>query len=125
MSGTVDAGQKLTSALLGMPPWTPMTLINSWTNHAGDADGQYRYWPLTNEMEIIGCLQHASVSGISQFCSTFATNLPASRQRDIALEVVLTSAVQISYATNGVLEFAGLPAGSTIVEFHCWLSLDA
>lgn len=126
MSGTVTAGEKLTSALLGMPPWTPMTLINSWTNHAGDAAGQYRFWELTNELEVIGCLQHASISpGPSQFCSTFTQFLPASRQRDIGCEVVLGSAVAIAYTTSGVLEFAILPSGSTIVEFHCWLSLDA
>jgi hypothetical protein len=125
--GSVLPGQRLTAALLGMPAWTPMTLINSWTNFSGSAAGQYRYWELTNELEVIGCIQHASISGTSQFCQTFTSNLPNSRQRDIAAEIILTGTptLQVSYGTNGILEFAALHTGSTVVEFHCWLSLDA
>ena len=127
MPGTVVAGQKLTSALLGMPPWTAMTLINSWSNFSGGRDGQYRYWALTNELEVIGDLQHASISGTSQFCSTFTQFLPNSRSRDVGTEIIMSGlpTVQVSYSTTGVLEFAALPTGSTVVAFHCWLSLDA
>lgn len=127
MSGTVSAGQRLTAALLGVPAWTQMTLMNSWSNYAGAPAGQYRWWQLTNELEVIGTLSHASVSGTSQFCSTFTQYLPNSRLRDVGTEVVLSGlpTVQVSYATSGVLEFIELPSGSTIVSFHCFLSLDA
>lgn len=128
MSGTVVAGQKLTSELLGMPAWTAMSLINSWSNTGGGkVDAQYRWWPLINELEVIGVVTHASISGNSQFCSTFASYLPASTLIDLAHEAVLSGqpTVEVSYDPTGVLQFIALPSGSTRVAFHCWLSLDA
>jgi hypothetical protein len=128
MPGTALAGQRVTAALAGIPPWTAMTLINSWSNQGGGSvNAQYRFWPLLNELEVIGCVKHASITGTSQFCATFATFLPASSQRGIAREIALNPMVpvQLYYTTAGVLQFNDLPAGSTIVEFHHWFSLDA
>ena len=114
-------------AQLAKPAWTGMTLANSWSNLAGNVAAQYRYWPLTNELEVIGCVAHASISGTSQFCSTFTQYFPVSRQRGWAREIALNPMVpvQLYYQTSGVMEFVDLPTGATDVEFHHWFSLDA
>jgi hypothetical protein len=115
-------------AQLAEPPWTALTLINSWSNRGGvEVAAKYRYWALSNELEVIGTVSHASVSGTSQFCSTFTQYLPSSNTHEMAMEIVLAGLpnVQLYYQTSGVLEFASLPSGSTIVAFHARFPLDA
>ena len=122
------AGQLATAANVSPTAWAAMTLINSWSNTgAGYPTAQYRYWPLTNELEVIGTVTHASISGTSQFCQTFTQYLPASTIPAPCNEVVLTGQppVQLLYTSAGVLEFVVLPAGSTRVFFHHCFPLDA
>jgi hypothetical protein len=129
LSGTVTAGQRLTSALLGQPGWTAMTLINSWSNAgSGLVQAQYRFWALANELEVIGCLSHASISGTSQFCSTFTGNLPSSSQHGVGLVTGGTSvgsSFVLLYNPTGVMELLAIPAGTTQVDFHASFPLDA
>ena len=129
MSGTVDAGQKLTSALLGDPAWTAMTLLNSWSN-IGEVDAQYRLWEMTNELEVIGRISHASTSGNSQIATM--TNLPASLQRRALQEysatnvfVAAVNTPHLELSTAGVLQFINLVAGTTSASFHAFFSMDA
>lgn len=129
MSGTVTAGQKLTSALLGVPAWTAMSLLNSWSN-IGEVDAQYRVWELTNELEVIGRISHGSTSGTSQIATM--TSLPASLQRAALQEWSATNSYasttgtpQLELSTAGVLQLLFLPAGTTSLSFHAFYSLDA
>ena len=131
MAGTILAGQRLLAATLGMPGWTAFSLLNSWTNVGGGAvTAQYRVWPLTNEMEIIGQIQHSSTSGTSQI-ATLAVN-PASQQ-SVPIKWITatnsfastTTSYRLLAFANGVLEFDKLPTGTTVVEFGGVISLDA
>jgi hypothetical protein len=121
------AGQRAQAANVAPTAWTAMTLINSWANVAGLVSAQYRFLPLFNELEVVGTITHASISGTSQFCSTFTQYLPASTIPAPCNEVILTGQppVQLAYLPSGVMEFVVLPAGSTRVFFHHCFPLDA
>jgi hypothetical protein len=132
MSGTVTAGTRALSSVVGMPAWTAMSLLNSWSNTSGEVAAQYRVWPLTNELEVIGAISHASISGGSQIATMTGTAVPNSGQRRM-LDVwsatnVFASATatpHLQLQTSGVLQLLDMVAGTTSVWFHCWFSLDA
>jgi hypothetical protein len=109
------------------PAWSGITLSSSWSAYgAGTVAPQYRYWASSNVAEVIGTISHASTSGSSTFCSAgISTYRPASQQSAAAVEVVLTSLVQLVFTTAGLLEFVGMPASSTVVSFHAYFPLDA
>ena len=131
MSGTVVAGQKLTSALLGDPAWTAMTLLNSWSN-IGEVDAQFRVWELTNELEVIGRISHASISGGGTSQIATMTSLPASLQRRALQEwsatnvfASATGTPHLELTTGGSLTLVALQPGTTSLSFHAFYSLDA
>lgn len=110
------------------PAWLPLSLINGWSNTGGGkVAAQYRFLPLTNELEIVGVVSSASISGNSQPFSALSANFPASTLIDICHEAVLSSqpTVSISYSPSGIIEFIDLPSGSTRVAFHNFFPLDA
>lgn len=131
MSGTVLAGAKLSSALLGMPAWSAMTTGNGWVNTGGGAaTAQYRIWELTNEVEVIATISNGTIANGTAACSLPAGAFPVSSQ-NIPVEVITTSgsalgqSPQISVTTGGLLEVYGLPTGTTVIFFHGMISLDA
>jgi hypothetical protein len=127
LAGTVLAGQKLTSALVGCPPWIPMagSYTNSWSDYgSGNSVGQYRLWPLINEVEIIGTIQHASISGSSAFFTLGSGYQPQTAQVVGVYGTNSSNYVSIQCATTGVLSFFNL-SSNTFIQFHGWISLDA
>lgn len=130
-SPTVLPGQVQTAALLGIPAWTGITLLNSWTNGGGtEVNAQYRLWQLNNSAEIIGNIVHASISGTSQIAtlpytpsSTLRIGLDAWSATNAFATATVTPILQLT--TAGVLNAVNLPSGTTNITFHAWFPLDA
>ena len=130
MAGTVLAGQQLTAALLGVPPWSPMTLQNGWSNAGGSyVTAQYRYWPLLNEVEIIGRIGGGTISA-----GTIITTLPytPASVQELPLLIASGATALVNYYTplinvlqNGNLQIYNVPTSTTVIAFHDWISLDA
>lgn len=126
------AGQLAAAANVAPTAWAAMTLLNSWSNTGGGVvTAQWRYLPLTNQVEIIGNIAHASVTGSSQI-ATLTSNLPATQQNMDVTGFTCTAAYanaasppKLVITTAGALILQGLPAGTTQADFSdCW-SCDA
>jgi hypothetical protein len=129
MSGTVPAGKTLTGDLLGVPPWTPLTPTGGWTNTgAGTPFLQYRLWKQLNSYEVIGCITAGTITD-----GTTIGTLPATFADQGAMPVIINvtsggaggKTPQLECQTSGALQVFSLPAGTTIITFHGWYSLDA
>jgi hypothetical protein len=126
-SPTVHAGDDLTALLLGVPAWTPMTgsYTNVWSDTgAGNVTGQYRLWPLNNEVEIIGTISHGVITGNSAFFTLPGGFVPGTAQLVCQWSDTGNHIGALTVATSGVLTLNNLNA-TTIVQFHGWISLDA
>jgi hypothetical protein len=130
------AGQLAEAANVSPTAWVAFTFANSWSNIGGGVvTAQMRLLPLTNEVEMLGGIAHASVSGTSLFSATLgAAYLPASQQSRCLEKVVAASATYyaattvgpfVVIPTTGAIQFQDLPAGTTQVEFAFTYSLDA
>lgn len=129
MPGTVKAGQELTSTELGIPSWTALTLLASWTNTgSSQVTAQWRYWPLINEIEVIGTIAPGTITDGTTIASGL-TPTPASIQNQ-PVQVQGNSAAPVQTPTltltqAGALEVFHLPSGMNEMAFHLWYSLDA
>ena len=128
------AGQLAAAANVSPGAWVAFTPANGWTNIGGGVvTMQMRLLPLTNEVEMLGGVAHASISGTSVFSATLgAAFLPASQQTRAVEKVVATNAFPsqtsgpyVVVPTTGNIQFQFLPAGTTQVEFAFTYSLDA
>lgn len=129
MAGTVLAGQTLTAALLGVPAWTAMTLTGGWGNEGSPyVTAQYRLWELTSEVECIGRINTGTITDATTIATLPYT--PASVQDAVVICGGAVSASPektpiIEVGTSGTLALYGIPAGTTVLAFHFWYSLDA
>lgn len=129
MPGSANAGSEMTSAKLGIPAWTAVTPLASWTNTGGgQATFQYRVWPLINEVEVIatlapGTLTDATVIGsLAGVAPASIQNQPVQVQGNAAAPVQTPT---LTLLANGNLEIFHIPAAITEMAFHLWYSLDA
>lgn len=127
MTGTIHAGQPLTDAALGTPPWQAITLQNSWTN-IGTTNAQWRFVPLLNQIEVIGAIQNGTISNntaISQALSPAPLTqlvLPIATENNSSAPVQ-TPAMYLD--TSGVLRVTALPTGTTKLDFHLFFPVDS
>jgi len=114
-------------------PWHTMTLMNSWTNTGAPyVLAQYRKVSGNPDLvEVVGSLQHASISGASQFWTPPTGYIPVSNQPLILNDINSTTVyganpprVLIVPATPSI-EFRNLPAGTTVADFSGFYSLTA
>jgi len=130
-SPTVLAGQDLTAALLGVPAFTAMSLLNSWVNvGAGFVTAQFRVWPLINQVEVVGAIANGTITNGTAIATL--TSTPASIQ-DIPMLIIggspsggtagVTPLLRLQ--TSGSLQVFDIPTSTTQVMFHGWYSLDA
>lgn len=124
MAGTVVAGQKLTSALLGIPPWTAMSLSASWVNFgSGFTTAQYRLWPLINEVELIGTISGGTATNGTVIFTLPSGYIPASTTNNPVNAGTSTNPYfQVNTLGQIVLNNIG---ASQVISFHFWVSLDA
>lgn len=130
MTGSVAAGEKLTAAKLGVPPWTAMTLLHGWVNIGGGyAAAQYRKWVLYNSVECIGHISSGTLTDGTIIATLPGGFTPASlQQKPIAAAgtaLIAGSIPRIQIDASGNLEIFSVPTGSPTLDFHFWFSLDA
>lgn len=129
MPGSAPAGRELTSNTLGVPGWSALSLGNGWTNTGGgQVTAQWRYWPLINEIEVIGTITPGTITDGTVIASGL-TPTPASIQNQ-AVQVQGNSAAPVqtptlTLVTSGALEVFHMPSGMNEMAFHLWYSLDA
>src|ERR1017187_353106 len=123
-------------AMLAEPPWIPLSLQAGWSNTGGGfVAAQYRLWPLSNELEIVGNVSHTAIvgGGTSIFAASLvAPYLPASTQKRGAQCVIApnvyasnTEGPFVVLPTSGAIQFQFLPVNVTQVEFHGFIPMDA
>lgn len=128
MPGSANAGSEMTSAKIGIPAWTAMTLGNGWTNTgSGQVTAQYRVWSLTNEIEIIGTITPGTITD-----GTVIATLPVTPNSILnqVVQVQGNSAAPVAtpcltLVASGQLQCFHMPTGVNEVAFHLWYSLDA
>ena len=130
MSGSVTGGAPLSSALLGVPAWTALGLLNSWANTgAGAVTAQWRKLNQSNEIEVIGDIS-GGTGTTGTTIGTISLYLPATAQPVSALYNTSSGAASnetpvLTVDTSGNLKLNFLPTGTTRISFHGTYSLDA
>lgn len=108
----------------GPETWHLMTLQNAWTNRGtGYARAAYRLLPSNNTVEIIGDITHASISGTSQIATLPSAYTPKVGQ--VIDGSVDGASGQLYVDSTGAVTLFSLVAGTTIVQWHGYISLDA
>lgn len=128
----INAGSRLLAAILSPGQWQPMSFSNGWSNHGGgNVTGQYRLWPLFNEVEIIGGLAAGTITSGTVIATLPAGYTPADQQ-EIGVLIDNTSggaggnSPRLSVTTAGQLQVFNLPSGTTFISIPpSMISLDA
>jgi len=129
-SPTVLAGTDLTGTLLGVPAWTAMSLLNSWTNTgAGNVTAQWRKLNQSNEIEIIGTISAGTLTNGTNIAQ-ITTYLPATGQFVPVMVTTSTGTAGVTSPrlfidTSGNVQVFSIPASTTAISFHGTYSLDA
>src|SRR5215831_18988662 len=129
MAGTLLAGENITADLAGVPNWTSMTLLNSWTNTGGaNVTAKFRKWKLLNSVECIGCINAGTLTDATTIAAL--VDAPASQQFHPAVVEASTGAAQVKTPmfyvdTSANLKIQSIPSSTTTLTFHFWYSLDA
>lgn len=116
MSGSVTAGMRLLSSLLGFPAWTVLTPGNGWTQPgAGFANLQYAQWPLASAVAIIGIINAGTLTANTTIASLPVA--PASQQDIpcVSIGAAVTNAPFLYVDTSGNLKVGSLVAGTTSI----------
>jgi hypothetical protein len=125
-------GVQITPGGIIQDTWHAMSpLSNSWV--AAAPAPQYRAIASPqNTVEIIGNLTHTSISGNSVIFTLPSAYWPASNQRwafgnSVATDVYASApaAPYVQVNPSGVVTIGNMPSGTTDVQFHCLISLDA
>lgn len=106
--------------------WTAMTLVNSWNNQAGQVAAQYKKVQTLNAVWLVGSVNPNGASSTTLFI------LPAgfrpSSQQAFAVTVNNTSQpanLFIQISTGGVVTMQNVVFNNTVIDFSCFVSLDA
>ena len=100
-----------------------------WANSGTGPAAQYRLTP-ENELELIGDISGGSIAnGTILNTALTGTYQPAKPQRRPVVTIGNTASPvttpRIQVLTNGLIEIFGIPAGTTEIEYHCFIPLDA
>jgi hypothetical protein len=100
--------------------WQPASLSNSWTARgAGFAHPQFRLTPDASEIEVLGQISHAAITGSSVLFTISAPYPMPSAEIPGWAFANGTTFVPLNFETSGAVEAFNLPAGTTQLAFHC------
>ena len=129
MPRTILSGDDLTADILGVPDWTSMTLLNSWTNTGGaNPTAKFRKWKQLNSVECVGCINAGTLTDATTIAAL--VDAPASQQFRVAIVEASTGTAQVKTPmfyvdTSANLKIQSIPSSTTTLTFHFWYSLDA
>lgn len=129
MPGTALAGSEASSSKIGVPAWTALTPQNGWTNvGSGQVNFQWRYWPLLNELEVIGTLAPGTTTDATVIGGPLSPTPASIQNQPIQVQGNSAAPVQsptLTLVTSGNLQIFHMPTGVNEIAFHVWFSVDA
>lgn len=127
MPGSLRAGEDFTDGVISLPSWRALSLLNGWTNQAAPkAAAQWRFIPLMNAIEVVGCI----VPGTLTDGTTVASGITPAPVTQLLLSVSASGGTAVNTPVmyldpGGNLKIQSIPSGTTLVQFRLWFPLDS
>lgn len=128
MPNTLKAGDDITDSVLGLPSWTALSLLNSWTNQgAPQSLAQWRFIPLMNAIEVTGSIQNGTITDGTIIASGLTPAPITTLYQGVSVQngSAPTQTPVMYLDTAGNLKIQSIPSGTTKINFRLWFPLDS